>query len=106
VDDYNLLPFVFGSAQMVGKGVEIKSIFGRDQVAQLVEESLYFRMIHNINTVKSFELATNSPFISEIHNKVEMNWEKINNGMLKHFNNEVLGKWPIIQHFWFVNVIN
>lgn len=66
---------------------------------------MYMRMIHNINTVKSYELPTNSPFISEIHMKPGMTWKKINEGMLKHWNNEVLGKWPVIQHFWFGNLL-
>ncbi|CAL6047547.1 Serine/threonine-protein_phosphatase 2A activator [Hexamita inflata] len=104
VDDYNLLPFVFGSAQFVNEK-DVKIIFSRDQAANLKNTNLYMRMISNINDVKSHELYTNSPFISEIHMKPDMNWEKINNGMLKHFNAEVLGKWPVIQHFWFGNIL-
>ena len=52
--------------------------------------------MQNTYEVKSFELTTNSPFISEIHNKPDMTWDKINKGMIKLFQNEVLGKWPVI----------
>lgn len=106
VDDYNLLPYVFGSAQLVGQTqIDVKDIFSREKVLQYQDKNMYFRMIKNINDMKSYEITTNSPFISEIHLTKGMSWEKINSGMLHHFMVEVLGKWPVIQHFWFGNIL-
>lgn len=87
VDDYNLLPFVFGSSELTAPDGEqteifnecdIKSVFNRDLVAKYKDSNLYMRIIHNINTVKSYELHINSPFISELHAKPMMTWKKLN----------------------------
>ena len=96
---------MFGSAQLIQQKVEVKAIFNEETVKELSQDYMYMRMLRNIYEVKSFGLVTNSPFISEIHMKPEMTWEKINNGMVRHFSNEILGKWPVIQHFWFGNLL-
>eukprot|EP00702_Spironucleus_salmonicida_P006375 EST47666.1 Phosphotyrosyl phosphatase activator protein [Spironucleus salmonicida] len=104
VDDYNLLPFVIGSSQFSMSDISVKIIFDDSQIMKYREKNLYAFMVSNIIEVKSYSLEINSPFISEIHYKDGMNWAKIFKGMRRHYNEEVFGKWPVMQHFWFGNI--
>ncbi|TNJ27908.1 putative Phosphotyrosyl phosphatase activator protein [Giardia muris] len=104
VDDYNMLPFVWGSAQLFNKRFHPIDIFNEEKVEQHLD-NLYNMMIHNIFLVKTGDLRVTSPFISEIHMAADTNWQKIHSGMYRHYQNEVLCKWPIMQHFWFGSII-
>lgn len=107
VDDYNLLPFVWGSNQLVrdDNSFTVKDIFDTEKVRAFKNHDLYLDMMNNILTVKTGELMVTSPFISEIHCKEGMSWQKVNHGMMRHYTTEVLCKWPVMQHFFFGNLI-
>lgn len=34
------------------------------------------------------------------------NWSKVNSGLMKMYEAEVLGKVPVVQHFWFGGILN
>ena len=100
LDDYQFLCFLWGSAQMIGQQ-EIKpgSILSKDLVKKEKDEYLYCAAIDYIHVTKTGPFFEHSPVLYNISGVI--NWEKINGGMFKMFNVEVLGKAPIMQHVYF-----
>ncbi|KTW31893.1 peptidylprolyl isomerase RRD1 [Pneumocystis jirovecii RU7] len=105
LDDHFFLPYVFGSSQLshVDASVFPKDILDKNIVKQQKDENLYFGAINFINDVKQGPFFEHSPYLYDISG-VE-HWKKVNQGMLKMYYAEVLGKFPVIQHFPFGNVI-
>jgi serine/threonine-protein phosphatase 2A activator len=103
LDDYQFLPFLFGSSQLASSSDNLLSdpdIITRPSViGKYRDKYLYLDAIAFINTMKSGPLPEHSPILYDISGLP--NWEKINNGMIKMYKNEVLGKFPVIQHFLF-----
>ncbi|CAG8650685.1 4407_t:CDS:2 [Acaulospora morrowiae] len=87
LDDYHFLPFMFGSAQLIGhKYIRPKSIHDKDIVDEFSKEYMYLACIKFINSVKTASLRWNSPMLDDI-------------------SGEVLAKLPIMQHFMFGSLI-
>jgi serine/threonine-protein phosphatase 2A activator len=104
LDDYHFLPFLFGSAQLVThKHLRPISIHDNDLVDMFHEKYLYFGCIKFINTVKTASLRWHSPLIDDISGVKK--WSKVNEGMIKMYKAEVLGKLPIMQHFMFGSLL-
>lgn len=104
LDDYHFLPFLFGASQLAThKHIKPKSIHNEDLVEMYYKKYMYFECIHFINSVKSNKLRWNSPMLDDI--SVVRTWGKVNEGMIKMYKVEVLSKLPIIQHFFFGEVL-
>eukprot|EP00029_Vermamoeba_vermiformis_P005788 TRINITY_DN2105_c0_g1_i1.p1 TRINITY_DN2105_c0_g1~~TRINITY_DN2105_c0_g1_i1.p1 ORF type:complete len:339 (-),score=36.34 TRINITY_DN2105_c0_g1_i1:87-1103(-) len=104
LDDYQFLPFYFGSSQLAGhRTILPKSVRSRDIVEAHSDNYMYLACIKFIYDVKSGAFAENSPILDSIA-EVPM-WEKVNQGMLKMYNAEVLGKFPVMQHFLFGSIL-
>lgn len=100
LDDYHFLPFMFGSAQLIGdQYVRPMSIHDIDVVDMYKETNYYFKCIYFINKVKKTSLRWHSPMLDDISGVKK--WEKVNEGLVKMYKAEVLGKLPVIQHFLF-----
>lgn len=100
LDDYHFLPFMFGSAQLLhDKYVRPMSIHDADIVDMYRESNYYFKCIAFINRVKKTSLRWHSPMLDDISG-VKL-WSKVNSGLVKMYQVEVLGKLPVIQHFLF-----
>lgn len=100
LDDYHFLPFMFGSSQLLGDPyVRPISIHDEDIVDMYKEKNMYFWCISFINRVKHVSLRWHSPMLDDISGVKR--WEKVNEGMVKMYKAEVLGKLPIVQHFLF-----
>ncbi|RHZ72688.1 hypothetical protein Glove_241g58 [Diversispora epigaea] len=105
LDDYHFLPFLFGSAQLIGhKYIRPKSIHDKDVIEEYSKEYLYLACIQFINSIKTATLSWNSPMLNDISGVKE--WKKVNEGMLKMYKAEVLAKLPIMQHFMFGSLIS
>lgn len=104
LDDYHFLPFLFGSAQLAThKHLRPISIHDPDLVEMYAPKYMYFACIKFINDVKTASLRWHSPMLDDISGVKK--WAKVNEGMIKMYKAEVLGKLPIMQHFLFGSII-
>ncbi|KXT04653.1 hypothetical protein AC578_2128 [Pseudocercospora eumusae] len=118
LDDHSFLPYIFGSAQLgpaISKTDESTPIpmegslptapsptvvTNKALVADFKDSNMYFSAIQFIYDVKRGPFWEHSPVLYDISG-IKDGWGKINKGMLKMYAAEVLGKFPVVQHFPF-----
>ncbi|KAF4340845.1 serine threonine phosphatase 2A activator 1 [Fusarium beomiforme] len=115
LDDHSFMPYVFGSAQLTRpinddepmplegsvKGAPKPSDVTKPTVVEDQRQiNMYFSAIGFINDVKKGPFWEHSPILFDISG-IRDGWGKINKGMIKMFNAEVLSKFPVVQHFPF-----
>ncbi|KAI0133839.1 phosphotyrosyl phosphatase activator [Xylariales sp. AK1849] len=113
LDDHSFQPYIYGSAQLTRAITENEAMPlegsllrapkpGQVAKAEFVDEyrktNMYFSAIGFINDVKKGPFWEHSPILFDISG-VRDGWGKINKGMIKMFNAEVLSKYPVVQHF-------
>ncbi|CAF9934607.1 Serine/threonine-protein phosphatase 2A activator 1 [Imshaugia aleurites] len=115
LDDHSFIPYILGSAQYG------PAISPRDQtptegsrpdapdpadvaktaaVERQRQQNMYFGAIGFIHDVKKGPFWEHSPMLYDISG-IRTGWGKINKGMIKMYNAEVLSKFPVVQHFRF-----
>lgn len=101
LDDYQFLPFLFGSAQLYSHAhLRPKSIHDDDVLGEYGGEYMYLGCIQFINSIKTTAgLRWHSPMLDDISGA--LNWAKVNKGMILMYEKEVLGKLAVMQHFMF-----
>lgn len=115
LDDHSFIPYILGSAQY-GPATSPSSPTPTTgshpsapdpaSVAQLTSvwrhrsQNLYFDAIGFIHDVKKGPFWEHSPMLYDISG-IRSGWGKINKGMLKMYDAEVLSKFPVVQHFRF-----
>jgi len=105
LDDYQFLPFLFGSSQLIGHPyIKPNSIHNSDIVNSFSEEYLYLGCIQFINQMKKGPFGEHSPYLNDISYVPHQLWEKVNAGMIKMYHKEVLCKFVVIQHFLFGSI--
>jgi serine/threonine-protein phosphatase 2A activator len=116
LDDHSFLPYIFGSAQLSrpltseseptplegsSPGAPRPSDAAKAELAENHRASwTYFSAVAFINDVKKGPFWEHSPILFDISG-IRDGWGKINKGMIKMFNAEVLSKFPVVQHFPF-----
>ncbi|KAJ0404197.1 hypothetical protein P43SY_002040 [Pythium insidiosum] len=105
LDDYHCLPFYFGSSQLIGHKVIAPGSIHDDTILESNHKDyLYLDAIKFIKEVKSgCPFAETSPMLNDI--SALPSWEKLNGGMLKLYEGEVLKKLPVIQHLMFGSLL-
>lgn len=118
LDDHSFAPYIFGSAQL-GPAIDAEdyskpvptegshptapspaSVTKKDVVGDYKDSNMYFSAIQFIYDVKKGPFWEHSPILYDISG-LKDGWGKINKGMLKMYAAEVLGKFPVVQHFPF-----
>lgn len=104
LDDYHFLPFLFGSSQLAThKHLRPISIHDPDLLEMYGDKYMYLGCIRFINGVKTASLRWHSPMLDDISGVKK--WSKVNEGMVKMYKAEVIGKLPIMQHFIFGHLV-
>ncbi|KAM6495267.1 Phosphotyrosyl phosphatase activator [Amanita muscaria] len=104
LDDYHFIPFLLGSAQLRGhKYIKPRAIHDSEVVEEYSKHYMYFACIAFINSIKTASLRWHSPMLDDI--SAVKTWDKVNQGMIKMYQAEVLNKLPVIQHFLFGTIL-
>ncbi|KAF5286367.1 hypothetical protein FQR65_LT12661 [Abscondita terminalis] len=104
LDDYQFIPFIWGSAQLISHSrIEPSSFLQPELVERLHCEYLFLGCIKYINHVKTGPFAEHSNQLWGISGVAS--WSKINSGLVKMYKAEVLGKFPVVQHILFGSLL-
>ncbi|KAG1735346.1 uncharacterized protein EDB91DRAFT_1295584 [Suillus paluster] len=94
LDDYSFLGYIFGSGQLRDQtDITVASVLN----PPLPQSNLYFISIMRIHQVKHGPFYEHSSQLHSIAVGVP-NWGKVNNGLFKMYEAEVLGKRVVVQH--------
>ncbi|CCG83739.1 protein of unknown function [Taphrina deformans PYCC 5710] len=103
LDDHFALPYLLGAAQLSHLDPAAfptpASVTSKRDVEEYRSQNLYYNAIGFINDVKKGPFWEHSPMLYDISGVNE--WSKIATGMRKMYRVEVLGKFPVVQHFPF-----
>ena len=98
LDDYHSLPFLFGSSQLQNHAtIKPSSILEKDIYTNQASDFMFLDMIKLINETKQGPFFEHSPILADAAKAI--NWDKVNKGMLKLYEEKVLKQFPIMQHF-------
>lgn len=104
LDDFQFLPFLFGSGQLIGhSSIEPKNFPEREVAESHSDRFMFHAAILHIHNVKNGPFAEHSNQLWNISGVEE--WSKVNKGLLRMYNDEVLVKFPIVQHVLFGAVV-
>eukprot|EP00485_Elphidium_margaritaceum_P001069 CAMPEP_0202695896 /NCGR_PEP_ID=MMETSP1385-20130828/9342_1 /ASSEMBLY_ACC=CAM_ASM_000861 /TAXON_ID=933848 /ORGANISM="Elphidium margaritaceum" /LENGTH=402 /DNA_ID=CAMNT_0049351977 /DNA_START=22 /DNA_END=1230 /DNA_ORIENTATION=+ len=104
LDDYQFLSFYFGAAQLVDHAsIKPKDILNESVLQTYVPQYMYLSCVHFIVEMKTGPFAEHSPLLNDI-SAVPL-WSKVRSGLLKMYQDDVLKKLPVVQHFLFGSII-
>jgi len=105
LDDFQFLCFLFGSVQMgCQNDLSGPTCFAEPSVvSRFGAKYMFLQAIEHINNVKTGPFAEHSNTLWGVSGA--KNWDKVQNGMMKMYKAEVLGKFPVMQHFYFGSVL-
>ncbi|CAL8121718.1 unnamed protein product [Orchesella dallaii] len=105
LDDFQFIPFIWGSSQFVGNPIIDPSSFtDPETVHKLASEYLFMGCIQYILQVKSGPFHEHSNQLWNISGT--QSWSKINQGLIKMYKAEVLAKFPVVQHVLFGSLLS
>lgn len=104
LDDYQFVPFIWGSSQLVeNPRIEPRSFLQEDIIETFHKEYMFLGCIKFINQVKKGPFAEHSNQLWNI--SAVPYWSKINQGLIRMYKAEVLAKFPVIQHVLFGSLL-
>ena len=106
LDDYSFLPFLLGSSQLINHPhIRPRSVRYPEVLEQYSTDFLYCDAIRWVLAVKSVSFAEHSPMLNDI-TSVRGGWQQVNGGLWRMYEQEVLRKYPIVQHFIFTDLLS
>ena len=104
LDDYQFLCFLWGSSQLIGHPDYPPSmVLNPDAIAPLTPSYLYFQAVHFITRMKTGPFSEHSALLHSIAQLPS--WAKVNAGLIKMYEEEVMNKFPIVQHVRFGSLL-
>eukprot|EP00118_Oscarella_pearsei_P003888 m.16168 g.16168 ORF g.16168 m.16168 type:complete len:310 (+) comp26765_c0_seq1:478-1407(+) len=100
LDDFQFLPYIWGSSQLIGQlSIEPMSFPDQRVAAENTHDYMFFGCIDFIHKMKTGPFGEHSNVLWGISSVTT--WTKVNSGLIKMYKAEILKKFPIIQHFVF-----
>jgi len=104
LDDFQFVPFIWGSSQLIGHQSITPAKFVDDKIIEnYSSDYMFIKCIQYINQVKTGPFAEHSNVLWGI--SAVPHWTKVNQGLIKMYKVEVLSKFPVVQHFLFGNLM-
>ena len=105
LDEYQFLPFLFGAAQLINNDTIFpKNSIDDDIIDKYNGDFMYLNCIKHIKSVKhGASFGEYSPLLYSLTDV--KNWEKVAKGLVKMYEDEVLKKFVVVQHFFFGSVL-
>ncbi|RUS84631.1 hypothetical protein EGW08_007603 [Elysia chlorotica] len=104
LDDFQFLPFLWGSSQLFDHPTIRPQSFPEEEIYNtFYKDYLFLAAIKYINMVKTGPFAEHSNQLWGISGVP--GWKKVNSGLIKMYKAEVLGKYPVVQHFLFGSLL-
>lgn len=104
LDDYQFIPFIWGSAQLIGTPIEPVKFVEQETIDTYRKEFMFIGCIDYIQQVKTGHIAEHSNQLWSI--SAVPSWSKICSGLIKMYQKEVLSKFPAIQHVLFGSIFD
>lgn len=105
LDDYQFVPFIWGSAQLIGHSrIEPRHFVEPDIVQTYSKQYMFLGCIEFISKVKTGPFAEHSNQLWNV--SAVSTWVKVNSGLIKMYRVEVLAKFPVIQHVLFGSLLS
>lgn len=102
LDDYQFIPFIWGSAQLIGTEIEPVKFVEAETIEEYSKEYMFISCIDYIQHVKTGHISEHSNQLWSI--SAVPTWSKICTGLIKMYQKEVLSKFPVIQHVLFGSI--
>jgi serine/threonine-protein phosphatase 2A activator len=105
LDEYQFLSFLIGSAQLIDNpNITPSQAIEDDILDKYKDEFMYLSCIKHIKTVKhGGSFGEYAPLLYSITGVA--NWEKVAKGLVKMYEDEVLKKFVVVQHFYFGSIL-
>lgn len=105
LDDFQFLPFIWGSAQLVDNStLEPRHFVDEKVVNENHKDYMFLECILFITQMKTGPFAEHSNQLWNI-SAVPV-WSKVNQGLIRMYKAECLEKFPVIQHFKFGSLLS
>ncbi|XP_077140627.1 serine/threonine-protein phosphatase 2A activator isoform X2 [Ranitomeya variabilis] len=105
LDDFQFLPFIWGSAQLVDHSTLEPRHFVDDKVVnENHKDYMFLECILFITQMKTGPFAEHSNQLWNI--SAVPTWAKVNQGLIRMYKAECLEKFPVIQHFKFGSLLS
>ncbi|KAK7895818.1 hypothetical protein WMY93_021143 [Mugilogobius chulae] len=105
LDDFQFLPFIWGSSQFIDHPtLEPRHFIDKKVVNDNHQDYMFLECIKFINEMKTGPFAEHSNQLWNI--SAVPSWSKVNQGLIKMYKAECLEKFPVIQHFKFGSLLS
>ncbi|XP_012266716.2 serine/threonine-protein phosphatase 2A activator-like [Athalia rosae] len=104
LDDYQFVPFIWGSAQLVGHPrIEPHHFLDEGVLETYANQFMFLSSIEFICQVKTGPFAEHSNQLWNV--SAVSSWSKVNSGLIKMYKAEILAKFPVVQHVLFGSLL-